>query len=178
PRGATLPEPRTVVVELHPHLVRALRDLAVAVDVEPLDAEEVVAIPGPALLHVQAPAADAADLGDDPALRATRGHVDLSRHRVRRVLDADDRALRQPAHAPEEPLAVALHEHRPAGDGRKQSLGDAVVERQDVVAGRLDQEESLELMEAFGMLGRDVLAPRPAAAGVIALPTRGRRVVS
>ena len=51
------------------------------------EAEEVVAVGRPALVEVEAPAAEGAALGDDHALAAALGHHDLRRHRVRLVLD-------------------------------------------------------------------------------------------
>ena len=44
--GAALAEAAAVVGELHPHLVVAGGDVGVAVDVEPLQAEQVVAVGG------------------------------------------------------------------------------------------------------------------------------------
>ena len=82
------------------------------------------------------------------------GHLDLGRDGVRLVLDADDRALGQAAHAAVQELAVALHERRPSGELGDEALGDAVVERQDVVLGRLDQEQPLQLGELLGLLLR------------------------
>ena len=64
---AALAESAAVVGELHPHLVLARRDRLVAVDLEPLEAEEVVAVGRPALVEVEAPAAEGAALGDDHA---------------------------------------------------------------------------------------------------------------
>jgi hypothetical protein len=64
---AALAGPGAGVVELHADLVGARRHLGVAVDVEALDAEEVVAVAWLAVLQVEAPAADAAALGDDHA---------------------------------------------------------------------------------------------------------------
>ena len=119
---AALAEPGPGVVELHAHLVGAGGHLAVAVDVEALDAEEVVAVARLAVLQVEAPAADAAALGDDHALRAAVGHLDLRGDGVRLVLDADDRALGEAAHAAVEELPVALHERRPPGDFRDEAL--------------------------------------------------------
>ena len=43
------------------------------------------------------------------------GHLDLGGHRVRLVLDVEDRVLRQAAHAAEEDLRVALDQNRPPG---------------------------------------------------------------
>jgi hypothetical protein len=67
---AALAEPAAVIGELHPHLMLPGRYHPVALDVEALHAEQVVAVPGLPVLGVQAPAADAAALGDDDPLGA------------------------------------------------------------------------------------------------------------
>ena len=78
------------------------------------------------------------------------GHHDLGGHRVRLVLDVDDRAFGQPAHAAEQQLRVALDQLRPAGDVRVGALGKAIVQGQHVVLGRLDQPEPLQLVQLLG----------------------------
>ena len=62
--GAALAEASTVVGELHPDLVLARRDRRVTVDLEQLQAEQVVAIGRLALLGVERPAAERAALRD------------------------------------------------------------------------------------------------------------------
>ena len=52
------------------------------VDLEPLEAEEVVAVGRAALMEVEAPAGVGAALGDDHALGATLGYLDLRRDGV------------------------------------------------------------------------------------------------
>jgi hypothetical protein len=141
--------------------VHAGRDLLLGADVEALDAEQVVAIAQPAVLEVQRPAADAAALGDDHPLRAALGHLDLRRHGVRLVLDADDRVLRQASHTAVQPLAVPLHEHRPPCDLGDDPLRHPVVEREDVVLRRLDQEQALEVVEPLRLARREILELRP-----------------
>src|SRR6478609_7593463 len=65
---AALPEAAAVVGELDPDLVLAGRDRVLAVDLEALQAEEVVTERRPALLRVDAPAAEGPALGDDHTL--------------------------------------------------------------------------------------------------------------
>ena len=74
---AALPEAAAVVGELHPHLVLAGGDLAVPVDLEPLQAEEVVAVRRLAVLDVEREAAEGAALGDDHALGSALRHLQL-----------------------------------------------------------------------------------------------------
>src|SRR3954454_14399710 len=77
PDSATLGWATAVIVELHAEDVAARCDLGSALDVEEVDAVEVVAIPRPSVLDVQRPAADAAALGDDHALAAVSPDLDL-----------------------------------------------------------------------------------------------------
>ena len=70
---AALGEAAAVVVELHPHLVVARGEVGVGVDLEVLDAEQVVAVGGLAVVDVERPAAEAAALGDDDAACPGRG---------------------------------------------------------------------------------------------------------
>src|SRR5215470_6575 len=60
-----LPQPATVVAELHPHLMLARPDRLPARHLHTLQAEQVVAVHRPAVLEVQAPAAERAALRDD-----------------------------------------------------------------------------------------------------------------
>src|SRR6185312_6160445 len=80
---ATLREPASVVGELHPHLVRPGREGGAALDLEALQAEQVVAVRRLPGLGVEAPAGERAALGDDDALGAVLGDDDLGRDRVR-----------------------------------------------------------------------------------------------
>jgi hypothetical protein len=97
-------------------------------------------------------------------------HDELGGDRVGLVLDVDHRTLRQPPHAAEQQLGVALDQGRPPGQVRVEALADPVVKRQHVVLGRLDQPEALELMQLVGMLGRQVPGLAPVAGGVVQLP--------
>ena len=92
-----------------------------------------------------------AALRDDHAFRAGLRHLDLRGDRVRLVLGVDDRVLRDPAHAGEEELRVAVHDHRAAGDVRVGALGLAVVEREHVVLGRFEVEEPLSSASFSGI---------------------------
>jgi hypothetical protein len=60
----TLGRAAAVVVELHPHLVLTCGDLLAAFDLEPLQAEQVVAVGRAAFLGVDAPAAERASLDE------------------------------------------------------------------------------------------------------------------
>jgi hypothetical protein len=128
-----------VIGELHPHLMPPRWELAVGLDVEALDAEQVVAVLGHAVMGVEAPAADAAALGDDHPLGAGLGDYHLGGDRMGLVPDVDHRALAESAHAADQQLGVALDQPRPPGQVRVQALTDPVVQRQHVVLGRLDQ---------------------------------------
>ena len=55
---------------------------AVRRPLRPLQAEQVVAVHGPAVLHVKAPAGEGPALGDDHALDALLGHLELRRDGV------------------------------------------------------------------------------------------------
>ena len=135
-----------------------------------MDAEQVVAVLELAALRVEAPAADVAALRDDHALGPRLRHLDLGGHRVGLVLDVDHRVLRQAAHAAEEELRIPLDQHRPAGEIRVQPFGDIVVQRQHVVAGRLDQPQALQLVQLLRHLLRQVVRLAPVLAGVVQLP--------
>ena len=163
---AALAEAATVVGELHPHLVLPAGIVPVAIDLEPLQAEEVVAVRRLAVRDVEREAAERAALGDDHAFGAAVGHDDLGRDGMRLVLEVDDRVLRQPPHAAEEHLRVAAHELRPPGEVGVEPLDAAVVEREDVVLRRLDQEEPLQLAELVGLVGGEVVRLRPVVRAV------------
>jgi hypothetical protein len=79
---AALAEFSAVVGELHAHLVGARRDGRVAGDVGVLHAEQVVGVGRPAVLDVQAPAAERAALGDDHAFGAAVWDRHLGGHRA------------------------------------------------------------------------------------------------
>ena len=180
-RGPALAQAAAVVGELHPHLTLAGRHDRVALDLELPQAEEVVAVDGPAVLEIQAPAAEGAALGDDHPFGAAVGHDDLRRHGVRLVLHHHHRVLRQPPHPAEQHLAGAADELRAPGEVRVEALDAAVVEWQDVVLRRLDQEQPLQLAQASRAArprgrapvssrpGRRAPTRRPRGAGVSAI---------
>ena len=74
---AALGQTTAVVGELHADLVLAGGDGLLSVDLEALEAEEVVAVGRPAFVEVEAPAGVRAALGDEHSLGAALGHVDL-----------------------------------------------------------------------------------------------------
>src|SRR6185436_6590976 len=119
---AALGETAAVVGELHPRLVRSGRDRPVGLDLEALQAEKVVAVRETPTLRVEAPAGEGATLRDDHAFGARLGHDDLGGDGVGLVLDVDDAALAEAAHAAEEQLRVALHELWPADEVGVESL--------------------------------------------------------
>jgi hypothetical protein len=119
--------------------------------------------------------------GDDHPFGAGGGNDDLGGHRMGLVLDVDHRALRQPPHAAEQQLGVALNECRAAGQVRVEALADPVVQRQHVVLDRLDQPKALELAESVGMLLGQVSGLAPVGGGVVQLPAvvvEGRRLLA
>ena len=62
--------------------------------------------------------------------------------------------LRQPAHAAEQQLGVALDQGGSSGDVGDEALDLPVVEREHVVLDRLDQPEALQLMQFLRVLLR------------------------
>src|SRR5207247_7937111 len=80
--GAALGEPAAVVGELHPHLMLPGWDRRITLDLEALQAEQVVAVRRPALVCVEAPAGEGATLGDDHALGTFVGDDQLRRDGV------------------------------------------------------------------------------------------------
>ena len=135
-----------------------------------MDAEQVVAVLQFAVFRVETPAADVAPLRDDDSFGARLGHLDHSSHGVGLVLDVDDRVLRQASHAAKQDLRVSLDQHRPPGHIRVDAFGDPVIERQHVVARRLDQPQALQLVEFFRHLFRQVICLAPVFIGVVELP--------
>ena len=74
---AALGQSAAVVGELHADLVLAGGDGLLPVDLEALEAEEVVAVGRAPLVEVEAPAGVGAALGDDHSLAAPLRHLDL-----------------------------------------------------------------------------------------------------
>ena len=58
----------------------------------------------------------------------------------------------------------------PAGHGGIHPLGLAIVQRQDVVAGRFDQELPLQLGQLVGHLRGQIVGLGPVGIGVVQLP--------
>ena len=92
-------------------------------DVESLQAEKVVRIDRLAVLHVQAPAAEAAGLGEDHAVGAALRDLHLGGDRVRPVLDVDEDVLRHPGHAlVDRQRGAAGHQVGPPDEGGVEPL--------------------------------------------------------
>ena len=70
---------------------------------------------------------------------------------------------------PNSSCELPLIELRPAGEVGVEALDPAVVERQHVVLGRLDQEQPLELVQLVGLLGGEVVGLGPVVR-VVELP--------
>ena len=137
------------------------RERVLPVDLEELQAEQVVTEGRLAVLGVEAQAAESAALGDDHALCSPFRNLDLGREGERLVLRHHDRVLGEPAHAAEEDLPVAAHQLRPAGEVGVEALDATVVEREDVVLPRLEDEQRLQLRELLRLLGGKVVRLRP-----------------
>src|SRR5262249_42494735 len=123
-----------------------------------------------AILRVEAPAADIRALGNDDALRAGRRYFNLGGDGGGVVLAVSDAACRKPAHAPGQRLsrpAVGPWSTREPGIDL---LGNSVVDRQHVIASRLDQPQSLQLAQLIRHLLGEVPGLTPVLAGVVELP--------
>ena len=139
--------------------------------VEALQAEQVVAVPRPAVLRVEAPAGEGAALGDDHALGARLGHVHLGRHGVRLVLDVEHRRSRSagPSRRRAAGSCPCTSVGRPARSGlkrstRRSSSGSTLYFRASV------EPELLQLGELLGHLGREVVRLAPVRVRVVELP--------
>src|SRR4029078_12494533 len=85
---AALREPAAVVRELHPDLVLSGGDRGLAIDLELLETEQVVAVGRAAILRVDGPAAERSALRDHDAVGdRTLGAVTRRGGRVGSVLD-------------------------------------------------------------------------------------------
>jgi hypothetical protein len=138
----------------------------VRVDVKVPQAHEVVAVAQPAAAGVEAPAAGHAALGHDDALGAGLRDNDLCGDGVALVLDVDDGAFVEVAHAGEQHLRVPADQLRPAGQIGVEPLGDPVVQRQNSVGDCLDQPQSLQLAQHRGLLGGEVVGLGPVVGAV------------
>ena len=143
---------------------------SLALDVEPLHSAEVVAVLEPAVLGVQTPAADVPALSDDHTLGAVLRNNDPGGDGVRFVLEVEDAVLRKTAHTREEELGLAPDEHRPPREIRVEPLGTPIIDREHVVARRLDQPEALQLVQLLRHLLRQVVRLAPVLGGVVELP--------
>ena len=79
-RRAALAHAAAVVREFHAHLMLARRKRATRLDVEVVDAEQIVAVLDPSVFHVERPAADVAALRDDDAVRTSLGDLEDGRY--------------------------------------------------------------------------------------------------
>ena len=111
-----------------------------------------------------------AALGDDHALGARSGTSISAVTECDLFLMLMTQVLGQPPHAAEQDLRVPLDQHRPAGEIRVEPLRQVVVERQHVVARRLDQPQALQLVQLLGHLLREVVRLAPVLVGVVELP--------
>ena len=164
---AALGQPAAVIGELHAHLVLALRNRFRGLGREFVDAQHVVGELELAVLGVHAPAAELAALRDDHAVGGLAADFDFGGDGERLVLDADHAVLRQASHAGEELLRIPLDQGRSASRLRNKTLHLTVIQRQDVVLGRLDQELPLQLVQHVGHLLRQVVRLRPVLAAVV-----------
>ena len=97
--------------------------------------------------------------------------LDLGGDGVVHALHVDEGVLHHAGHAgiDRERLAPA-QQVGPAGDGRVEALGAAVVDRQHVVALGLLQEDRLQLLELLGILRGEVVRLAEVLVDVVELP--------
>ncbi len=144
---AALREAAAVIVELHPHLMRARRDRRGAFDRVAVHAVKVVAIFRLAALGVEAPAADDSAERDDDAFgpgggTTTSAVTACDLFLVLMIELSVSRPMPRNRNLP-----VALDQLRPAGDVGIGALGKPVVQRQHVVLDRLDQPQPLQFVQ-------------------------------
>ena len=121
-------------------------------------------------MHVQRPACKSAALRDDHAFATVIGELDPGRHRVRLVLQVDDRVLGQSTHPGEEPLLASADERGPACDRGVEAFDCAVIEREDAVLRCLEEEEPLHVVQPIGILRREIASLGPVGRRVVELP--------
>ena len=145
--------------------------LAVAGGGETLDAEVVVREHRRAVLHVQAPAAEATALGHDDTVGRFVAGLDVGDDLERRVLDVDEVVLEQAVHALVQGQAGASeHQVRPPGQLGIEQLLPPVVEGQHLVLDRLAEEDLLQLGEDLGMLFGEIRGHAEVFLHVVELP--------
>src|SRR5262249_29500545 len=115
------------VIELDANLVTACRKPVSALHVVLLDPEEVVAVLELPVLRVEAPSAGYSADCYDHSFDLVFRDDEIGGDGVRLVVQVEDRAFGEPAHAAEKELAVALYELRSAGDVRVGPLDHSVV---------------------------------------------------
>ena len=165
-----LTEPAAVVFELDADLVLAGRDSGLALGIEVVDAEQVVAVLESTGLAVEAPAADVGALRDDDPFAPPAGtsisavtECDLF---LRLSTAFSDRRLMPGKRI----CVVALDQDRPSGEIGIHALGNAIVEREDVVARRLNQPQPLQLVQLLRHLLRQIVRLAPVLGRVVQLP--------
>src|SRR5262249_8364676 len=121
------------------------------------------------VLDQQRPAAVTTSESGEYAVGATSRNVDLRSDGEILVLEVRRRPLRNPDHSGEGgELGRPAGETRP--DGGIRALGEARVERVDVVLLRLDVERGLELLELRGIRRGNVLRLTEVVVDVVELP--------
>src|SRR5208282_3837427 len=167
---AALAKTAASVGKLHAHLVLARRQRLLGFDEEVVHSRHVIAVFELAVFRVKAPPADVRALGDDHALGTRLWDLDLGGDGVGFVLDVQDAVLREASHTAEQYLRLSFNQHGAASGVRINLLGNPVVDGQHIVAGRLDQPESLQLVELLGHLLGEVVSLAPVLAGVVEFP--------
>ena len=160
-----------VVGEVHRDGRLAGREPLGAVDGVLLQPDEVIGVGGPAVLHVQAPAAEAAALGENHAVGGAGGNLDVRGDRHRLVLDVDEGVLHHPGHALVDGQRLAPgHQVRPSRRGGVEALDRAVVNRQHAVALGFLHEQRLQFLELGGVRGGEVGGLAEVLVDVVELP--------
>ena len=110
---------------------------SVALDRVHLAGEPVVGVLGFAVFDVEAPAAGLAGLGEDDALGALGGDLEVGADGVGDGLGVDEAVLGHPGHAGVQgEFGAAEHQVGPAGGDGVEPFECAVVEREDAVLDR------------------------------------------
>ena len=173
--GATIAQARAVVLPVEHERVLAGCQRLLALPLHALQLDQVPGEDRPALQQVEAVAGEAAAVGDQHALGAALGNVDLGRDRVRPVQHVRRAARTRERHVGQ---LARIGEHGPAGGVarlRADEPGEgAVVEREDLVFRRLHGEQLLHVAQLVRHLGREVVGLRPVLVEVVELPLGSR----
>src|SRR3954447_3071083 len=168
--SAALRRAAAVIGELHPHLMRARRDRGVGLDLEALQAEQVVAVRRTATFCVQAPTGERAALGKDDAFGGRVANDDFRRDGMRLVLDVEDAVLAEAPHAAEQHLRVPFDELGTADELGIEPLDAPIVEREHVVFAGLFEPQFLQLRQLLRHLGGEIVRLAPVGGRVVQLP--------